>query len=419
MNRINRTALLASTLLLSSTAHASDSGLSDTLKAFANCDASFFSSIQAHSNTWEQYVPIERAGEVAWIAVENRARRSANSVPVRHTPEVAGIKLLSYSDESSDLGTMGYYLFWGFIAEGSAEDVARQLGKLMDHPERLQSLGPTYVRSEIKDGNRWQMIPPIPGAPGTKRLERVLLIEPVTGQSAQTRISCSLQGAVDAATLAALRPDIPATDYPQEVPDTSMDSVALPEGLTNAIDAPLLQPKFKSLRYTYRSQTNGNQAPSSVSIALDVEGSLLRKKETYSESFHVDRLVKADLVQLKAKMNGMGVSNVLVTQTLEAAIPASWSSGQVLSARMHHENVPPTPQDEPVNTFLECKVGGRFPARQVFESLSGDAIELECNQGNYQTTRAFIEDLGVAMTLKSVSDSSENDYTITSLELIR
>ncbi len=419
MKLANRTTLLASSLLLSLTVHASDNELSDTLKAFTHCDASFFSSIQAHSNAWEQYVPLKLAGEVAWIAVENRARRSENSVPVRNAPEVAGIKLLSYSDESSDLGTMGYYLFWGFIAEGSAKEIAQNLGKLMEHPERLQLLGTTYVRSEIKDGNRWQMVPPIPGAPGTKRLERVLLIEPVSGQSSRTRITCSLQGAVDAATIAELRPDIPAADYPQEVPDTAIDSVSLPVNLTKTIDSPLLQPKFKSLRYTYTSTKKGTNKTSTVSIALDAEGSLLRKTETYSKTFHVDRLVIADLIQLKAKMNGIGVNNVLVTQELDAVIPASWSTGQILSARMRREYVPKTPQDEASEAFLECKVGGRFPARQVFESLSGDAIELECSQGDYRTTQAFIEDLGIAMTLKSISGSDEDDYKITSLALTR
>lgn len=419
MNLANRTALLASTLLLSSITHASSNELSDTLKAFTNCDASFFTSIHAHSNAWEKHVPLERAGEVAWIAVENRARRTANSVPVRGAPEVAGLKLLSYSDESSDLGSMGYYFFWGFIAEGSTKEVAQHLSSLIDHPEHLQALGQTYVRSEIKDGNRWRPVKPIPGAPGTERLERVLLIEPVGGQTSRTRITCSLQGAVDAATLAELRPDIPETDYPQEVPDTAIDNVSLPVDLTEALDSPLLQPKFKSLLYTYTSTKKGTNKTSTVSIALDTEGSLLRKTETYSKTFHVDRLVKADLIQLKAKMNGIGANNVLVTQELDAAIPASWSTGQILSARMRREYVPATPQDEASETYLECKVGGRFPARQIFESLSGDAIELECNQGDYRTTQAFIEDLGVAMTLKSMSGSGEHVYKINSLEFTR
>ena len=62
-------------------------------------------------------------------------------------------------------------------------------------------------------------------------------------------------------------------------------------------------------------------------------------------------------------------------------------------------------------------VGQRFPARQVFASLTGEAIKLECDQGDYKTTRAFIEDLGLAMTLESTSDKIHYVYEYTALDV--
>lgn len=415
----NCTVLLASALLLSSIAQASDAPLAETLRAFTNCDAGFFASLQTHNDAWKARVPLRHEKNTTWIAVENRASNSANSVPIRNTPQVAGMKLLSYFDESSDLGSLGYYFFWGFIVEGSTQEVAQHLTPLIEHPEQLQQLDSTYVRSEVKDGDRWRAIKPLPGAPGTTRLERVLLLEPAGSQGAQTRVSCSLQGAVDGASLAELRPDIPAADYPQQSPDTDIDGVAMPEGLQQSLDSPLLQPKFKSLNYTYTSKKDSASKASPVSIVLNAEGGLLRKTEIYSDSFQVERLTKADLIQLKAKMNGVGDERVLLTRELEVKVPQIWSAGQTLSARARMENIPAKPHDEPSETLMACTVGQRFPARQVFGSLSGDAIELECDQGKYRTSRAFIEDLGIAVTLESTSASTHYVYEVTALELVR
>jgi hypothetical protein len=82
-------------------------------------------------------------------------------------------------------------------------------------------------------------------------------------------------------------------------------------------------------------------------------------------------------------------------------------------------NVPAKPTDTPTDTSLVCKVGERFPASQVFASLTGDAIKLDCDQGDYKTSRAFIEDLGVALTLESTSSQFHYVNQYTALEVVR
>ncbi|MBN2978319.1 hypothetical protein [Pseudomonas lactucae] len=404
--------LLAAALLLPTIAHADDAARVDTLKAFARCDASFFSSLNAHRDAWLAYAPLKQQKDFSWIAVVNRADHKANQVPVS-APPVAGLKLLSYADEVSDLGQLGLYYYWGFVVQGNVDEVAQRLAPLLDQPARLQKGDGDYTRSDLKVGDRWQAIKPQPGkAPGLRHVERVLIVEPEGKQGTHTRISCSLQGGVDAALLAWLRPDIAPVDYPRTVIETSINDVEVPAGVLQRLDSPLLQPKFKTLSYTYLSK-KGDGKDSPTSVTFTAEGGLLKKNEVYGSTFNVDRLVQADLIQLKSKMNGVGDGRVLQTRDVELSLPAQWAAGQTLSTRLHMVNVPGKPTDTPVETSMNCKIGERFPARQVFASLTGDAIKLTCDQGDYKTERAFIEDLGVALTLQSTSGQThyENEYT--------
>ncbi|NWE13008.1 hypothetical protein [Pseudomonas yamanorum] len=408
--------LLASALLLPSIAHAGDAALDDTLKAFSRCDASFFSSLKAHSDAWKAYAPLQQDKDTAWITVANRASRSGNTVALRNLPPVAGMKLLSYFDESTDLGNVGYYFYWGFMVDGSPDDVAKRLGPLLEKPALLKKIDTAYVRSELRFRDNWVSIEPMPGsAPGKSRVERVLLLEP---EGAQTRLSCSVQGAVDAALLVQLRPDIPPAEYPQTRLEKAIGDVPVPQELLKKLDSPLLAPKFKSLTYTYTTQPVGATKRDSKSVEYKVENGLLNKTENYS-SFRVERVTKADLIQLKAKMIGLGDDSVLQTSEMEFKAPQSWSPGQTLSARLLMKHVPAKPGDEPFKTQLECTVGERMPARQVFASLPGDAIKLACVQGEIRTSQAFVEDLGLAITLESTSGADHDVYEITALEVVR
>ena len=412
---------LASSLLLPTFAQASDSMLTQTLKAFTRCDASFFANLETQSDSWAAHAPLQHGKNVAWFTTENRASPSANYVPLSNPPSVAGIKLLNFFDERMNLNSLGNYFFWGFTVEGHPDEVAQRLSPLIEHPELLQKVdlaGIAYIRSEVKSGDRWLNIKPEPGhAIGTTQLKRVLLLEREGPQGTQTRVTCSLQGAADGPLLAQLRPDISPTEYPQR--DTAIGDVALPKGLLDSLDSPLLQPKFKSLNYTFTSKKGRDGQPKSVSVVLMSEDGLLKKTETYSETFQVERLTKADLIQLKSKISGMGDGRVLTTRELEVKAPQSWSPGKTLSARIVATKFPVKPSDEPIETPINCQIGQRMPAWLVFKSFSGDAIKLECEQGNNRSSLAFIEDLGVAILLEATLGSDHYTYAITTSEVVR
>jgi len=408
-------ALLASAVLLPSIARADDAARVETLKAFTRCDASFFSSLNTHRDAWQAYAPLKQEKDFTWIAVRDRTDPMATAVPVS-APTIAGLKLLSYNDEVSDLGPLGLYYFWGFTVDGNIDEVAQRFAALLDTPSALQKGEGQYTRSELKVGNRWQSIKPMPGkAPGLRNVERVLIVEP---EGKHSRVSCSVQGGVNAGLVALLRPDIAPVDYPRTVAETNLADVPVPPNVLQGLDAPLLQPRFKTLSYTYLSKNGaGKDAP--ITIRFKAEDGLLVKNEAYGTAFNVDRLMLADLIQLKSKMNGVGEGQVLQTREAEVRLPTSWAPGQPLSAHLKMANVPVKPTDKPTETTLTCKVGERFPARQVFASLTGDAIRLACEQDGYTSSRAFIEDLGVALTLESTSSQTHYVNEIQTLDVVR
>jgi len=408
-------ALLASAVLLPSIARADDAARVETLKAFTRCDASFFSSLNTHRDAWQAYAPLKQEKDFTWIAVRDRTDPMATAVPVS-APTIAGLKLLSYNDEVSDLGPLGLYYFWGFTVDGNIDEVAQRFAALLDPPGALQKGEGQYTRSELKVGNSWQSIKPMPGkAPGLRNVERVLIVEP---EGKHSRVSCSVQGGVNAGLVALLRPDIAPVDYPRTVAETNLADVPVPPNVLQGLDAPLLQPRFKTLSYTYLSKNGaGKDAP--ITIRFKAEDGLLVKNEAYGTAFNVDRLMLADLIQLKSKMNGVGEGQVLQTREAEVRLPTNWAPGQTLSAHLKMANVPVKPTDKPTETTLTCKVGERFPARQVFASLTGDAIRLACEQDGYTSSRAFIEDLGVALTLESTSSQTHYVNEIQTLDVVR
>ena len=212
---LTRTALLFCNLLLTTALQAGNDELDATFRAFTRCDAQFFASLHTHSAVWKKHAPLKSAGNISWIPVRNRVYGESDSVPLRNAPQVAGVKLVSYFDKSVELDVLGNYLFWGFIVEGSPDQVARQLRPLIDRGASLLPLGGLHARAEVRKNGRWELVSAPPGdAPGRTRLERVLILEPDEGsRGGKTRVTCTLQGAIDGAVMTELRPDIPAADH--------------------------------------------------------------------------------------------------------------------------------------------------------------------------------------------------------------
>lgn len=389
--------------------------LEETFRAFTRCDAKFFTSLKTHANVWKTIAPLKSSNNIAWISVGDRENSDGKSVPLRNAPKIVGLRLLSYFDETEDRGSLGYYLYWGFIIEGSTDKVARLISPLVENNSLLKKVNSTYARSEEKFESHWKAIKPEPDSPpGNHRLERVFLIEPDIVQRSNTHVYCTLQGAVDSALLAELRPDIPPSEHPTRKPEITIDDAPLSEDLLSSLDSPLLTPKFKSMHYFKKSNTNPSMA---LTVNLESRNGLLRKTEIYSKYLWIESLTNADLVGVKFQVKWRSDGEIFITKKVDFVVPQSWSPGQVFSARTFNAKFPENNAEKLSEIFFTCQIGDRFPAKQVFASIPGDAIRLKCSGGKYQDTYAFIEDLGLAILMDT--SQGPTHYIITTLKVVR
>lgn len=112
-----------------------------------------FSSLNTHRDAWRAYAPLKQEKDFSWIAVRDRTDPKATVVPVS-APAIAGLKLLSYNDEVSDLGPLGLYYFWGFTVDGNIDEVAQRFAALLDPPGALQK-----ARGNTRAANsRWATV---------------------------------------------------------------------------------------------------------------------------------------------------------------------------------------------------------------------------------------------------------------------
>lgn len=418
MKALLHIALLASTLLPTQYAQAANAPLDDTFTAFARCDASFFGSLHSNAEAWKAYAPLSSANGISWIAVGNRAGLVDNTVALRGAPTLGGLKVDAYFDKASEMGDLGYYLYWGFIVDAPLETSLKQLLPLIEHPETVRATRGLHARSEVRVGDAWRATYDQSGvASGKRLLERVLILE--SEAPGKTTVSCSLQGAVDATVLEQLRPDIPRADYPQPPATARIEDVPLPAGVRDGLDVPLLAPRFTSLSYSYVSTRDGkpDSLPPTV-VEMTVADGLVNRTEIYSPRFRVQRQMKAALFQLKSLMSG-GDGRVLLTQSFKLDLPKAWEPGATISAKAVMTHVPARRGDEPSEVTVSCRIGERYPASRVFASLQGDAIALDCSDEKSRSIRAFLEDLGIAVTLEGSSGKSQYANTISDFNVVR
>jgi hypothetical protein len=394
----------------------------DTFRDFASCDASFFRTLYREAATWKSVATLESLGNTSWIKVKNRHEDRDNHIDFTVRPTVAGLRLLSYFDRTSDLDSMGLYYYWGFMVAGKVEGVAMKLKPLIHSGEQLRHVGAAYVRTEIEaSDSRWLPFSTTSNNPASVRKgERVFVIEQHEDRKDVVRVSCSLQGRVTADVLKELRPDIDSKDYPKQDSTALFDDIDIPESVAKIARHSTWTPRFKKLSYTFNAKRSDSPRESPVTVEVEAQGGLVRVREIYS-SFNVQRLMLAGLVQLKARMNGVGDDRVLLTTNLKLTLPAVINKGEKLSAVEVTRSQPPKTGDKEMQVLRQCDVLDEIGAENVFRSLTGRAFRLVCTSGEDSevTTKVFLEDLGIAITLDSKSKFGNWTYQLTQFSIER
>lgn len=401
---------------------AAQAQLSDTtLRELSACDASFFRSLHQDSVALASSVPLATRGDTSWIKVPNRYQAKGNSVLFAAPLRAGGLTVLGYTDEASDLGSLGRYYSWGFLMAGKADTVFRQLLPLIHDARRMRADDGAYVRSDVRlPGGPWQAFASASGvAAGRDKVERVFLIEPHEELEGVVRVGCSLQGGVDAALLREARPDIDASEYPAAPNATgAFDNAPLPPQVLAASQAalaaaPVWQPRFKTLHFSQESTTPGKpEERSVVDQEWRVRDGLVGVSEHYS-TFTMQRLQIAGQFQLRAAEKGDVSNSYLATSNLSLSLPANLSPGTRFQANLTTINVPAKPGEQPEHLSTLCEVQDTLQASTISASLLGEATRFVCTwqKNAYVVESALLHDLGVAVQLRTVSkEYGESHY---------
>jgi hypothetical protein len=165
-------------------------------------------------------------------------------------------------------------------------------------------------------------------------------------------------------------------------------------------------PKFKRLSYKAigkKLMAKGSEL--TVELEAQADG-LMRAKEIYSSDFNVQRLTFAQIAMLKSRVNGWGPGRVFLVKDLKMTLPKALGPGAVLTADWEGEGQPPRPGERKLRLSLKCEVKNRYPAKEIHEAITGDAIALDCamdGAGAGMERRAFLEDFGVMIDLGAIS----------------
>ncbi|OJA43476.1 hypothetical protein BGV68_33780 [Burkholderia ubonensis] len=219
--------LLTSVLLLVGVAapyaaHADTAAPENLFRTFSACDRTFFERLNAEQKTWTDYMRIGTRGNVAYPVVPNRLREGQRIQLFEKPIDMAGVELVGYYDESSELAAVGKFVYWGFIANGEQDVVAEKIrGHVVDGERLIKDKSGPWGRSERRyvgdplDQWRKEQIAS-DTVPKEGSVERVLIVEgdtPIVGQG-RVAIECTMQGALTPALLTRTRPDLDEREMP-------------------------------------------------------------------------------------------------------------------------------------------------------------------------------------------------------------
>lgn len=402
-------ALILSNILISSAQGATP--IEEVLQTFTACNGEFFYSIKNNKGSISKIAPLIENERNASFAVENRAVSGKNAARFSSSADVFGLHLLGYFDEVSSITPKEQYYYWGFFVAENPDEVRTRLTKYIKNYERLKKEEGTFSRLEMHDGKSWVAIESpqqFSGKTPGSYVERVFLIEKSDNDKFPgTRLSCSIQGPVTDIVIADARPDLPSKDYPirPKYSGQDFDSIPLNSGvqkITNGLlKTNIFKPKFKTAALRYRIINKGQKEPGNERSFIETyqvtEEGLIKKREIYSSSFFVDRLLLWNLVQLKSKLS---TSEVSLTREIKVKLPTSLESGQLFET----EVVSGEEYDERINRNV-CTIGDRFAANEVHKLLTGSAIKVDCVNSAAGTSSqlVYLDELGIFIRRSSIN----------------
>lgn len=374
---------------------------------FSQCDAEFFKTLQQQAPLFRQVAPLEKQGEYTRFKMPGPNSPKKEQLMFTQPLKLGDIELIGYRNEIDDLERLGIYYFWGFITRGTVKEVAEKIHPFVYENQRFRQDGESFVRSEIRIGSRWTPSKSTSNTPpGLSRVERVFLVEPSHEDPNAVFISCSIQGGIEKSLLEETRPDLGPSEYVVKPPLPPFTELPVPAKVLSTINAAThnlhsdwWKPKFKQLRYVVINQLEDGTG----SVTIDQKITVTDDKmlvERYDPPSGTKVLARSldmigSLLNLKQESffaNHTQYVTTDVTLNLPHDIKIPGAKTEIKYRQEHFPDATPA-----YSVPITCQTIKTFPAQELNLSLTGNAVELTCTQGEHKFPFLFLDDLGIGM----------------------
>ena len=397
---------------------------------FSKCNASFFKAMKDDSQIVQALASTDSKGDALWIKVPNRNDEKTGTILLGGNSTIAGLPVVSYVDEASNMDSAGSFYFWGFKVQGKQSEVLDKLKNLVHENNRLRKDPPVYVRTELNTvGTNWLPVNTANGVPKEGTVERAFLFEEDDKDKNVTKVFCSLQGSVKAEHLKDLRPDIDVKDYPAVPKPISFEgTMASPDLITqlqqSLIEQPLFMPKFKRATVTFKT-VSAKSSFVQTDTLIHSGGGIIEIYEDL-KFFSFKRQSIGGLIQTKyayIKPDKQIFKGVSVAREGTIEVAKSLTKGELaFKSSVTTISEPAEAGDIANSSSLLCTVGETVVASTILQSLSGQATLLSCILSGKTTETigyALILDLGLLLAYELPDTPRDYKSVYTSITIDR
>lgn len=178
------------------------------VKAFSQCDASFFHYLRQHKNELQAYAPIELVGNVAHFKQKN----GDNTVQFTKPLVVDSMTFIGFTDEPPD--TLPFndgvdFYFWKFIIKNTHPDaVVLHFPQFTWHKHIDGYSAGEQIINDVNTSKMWAVNTSATSntIPAKNTAEKLLYL--AQGENGTVEMTCTLQGKIPQNLLHSIRPDI-------------------------------------------------------------------------------------------------------------------------------------------------------------------------------------------------------------------
>ncbi|WP_392560156.1 hypothetical protein [Orbus mooreae] len=210
---IIKTILLLGSVILISYPALANRNIQSVIDAFTNCDSGFFYQLKNNASDFEDITDLVLKEQIAYIPVKDIASNEGNTHYFMQPIEYRGLTIIGYQNIYIETSYLGKYYYWGFIINGSIDDVKQSLNQLSWQKYNITSyVTNTQLYDRQQKNVGWRQNPyVIDGVvPRLFTIEKSLYLEPINEN--QIHLVCSLQGDIDKPLLYTMRPDMADID---------------------------------------------------------------------------------------------------------------------------------------------------------------------------------------------------------------